>query len=36
MFTPGMEAFVRFLEDPDGLDASLQELEAVRKRVFKR
>jgi len=36
MFTPGMEAFVRFLEDPASLESSLQELEAVRKRVFKR
>lgn len=36
LFTPGMEAFVRFLEDPDSLETSLQELEAVRKRVIKR
>jgi multiple sugar transport system substrate-binding protein len=35
MSTPGMEAFVQFLDHPERLDSLLEELEAVRRRVFR-
>ena len=35
MYEPGMEAFVRFLDHPEDADRLLEELETVRRRVFR-